>query len=113
MPTVLQASISRVPPGADTFLPSTLMFTSWGVSAISSFATLTGVSRCQLSLCDFSLCTSVSSVVNAFEPITTEDTELHKGSSTEELTQTRAASPPCQPFQTDTACPPNDLQIPF
>ncbi len=28
MPTLLQASISRVPAGAVTFLPSTVMFTS-------------------------------------------------------------------------------------
>src|SRR6266498_3528320 len=37
MPTVLQASISRVPAGAETALPSTVTFTSFGASAMNNW----------------------------------------------------------------------------
>src|SRR5947209_1111151 len=43
MPTLLHASISSVPGGAETFLPSTVMLTSAGASAMNLL-----LRRCQI-----------------------------------------------------------------
>src|SRR5580704_9294232 len=86
MPTFLQASMSRVPAGAVTFLPSTVMFTS----AISKSSL---VVRRQ----SFAKPLVPAVLANDQRPFLKPLPE-------------RAHPPP--PFRTDTACLPNDLQIP-
>src|ERR1700731_732879 len=83
MPTLLQASISSVPDGAVTFLPSTVMFTSAIVIVVRPSSLAVGKAS--------------SSVVSI--------------TARRQISKLRP-DPPRQPFQTDTACLLSDLRIP-